>query len=161
MQRFHHFTVAALMMLSASSVACDESANGCEDAKTDIENTIKSICDEPAYAGTPFCSCCVAEELYSVDDECRCQALNFDVDACYYSRGDQAKPQAREAVEYANSICKGRLSVGDAGSAQCSFIGTGSSATSSAEASSSAAASGGGGGNGGGGGSGGAGGDGT
>src|SRR5262245_24734674 len=104
-----YWALAAFAVLPALWVACDETPSGCEDAKKSIETQIKmSVCSDPNYAGSSFCTCCVTNGFYSVSDDCTCRALVFDTDTCYYAVGDQALPQAQDAVEYANSICQGR-----------------------------------------------------
>jgi hypothetical protein len=141
--QLRYLALAAFAGVAALWVACDETPSGCEDAKNATETLIQEICQEPAYAGTPFCSCCVANQFFSVSNDCTCRGLEFNTDACYFAIGDQAKPQTRDAVEFANSICKGRL-VGvpslEAATQQCKAAGEsgsgGAFATASAASSS-------------------------
>lgn len=118
-----YFALATFTTLPAIWAACDETPNGCEDAKGSIETQIKEdVCADPAYAGSPFCTCCVAHGYYSVSNDCTCRPLLFDTAECYFAVGAQAMPQARAAVEYANSICSGRDVIVpdlDAGAAPC------------------------------------------
>lgn len=114
--------LVCLALVLGLAAACEETPNGCEEAKKDVEALMDEICAEPSYAGTAFCACCVANRLYSVGNDCSCRGLLFDAEACYFARGDQAKPQVREAVEFANEICEGRevtLPAADGGIAQC------------------------------------------
>jgi hypothetical protein len=104
-----YVALAAALLAPSLWIACDETPNGCDAAKTSIEGQIESICTEAGYAASPFCACCVANLLYSMTDDCTCRELNFDTDTCYYATGAQADPGVRDAIEYANSICLGRL----------------------------------------------------
>jgi hypothetical protein len=96
------FLIVAMSALCL--VACDQES-GCEEAKERIEPLIEEVCMEQAYAPSPFCSCCVPNGFYSVDNDCTCRPLLFNATACFYSTDRQAKPQVREAIEFANSIC--------------------------------------------------------
>jgi hypothetical protein len=140
-----YLALATVVVLPALPVACDESANGCEDAKTSFEVQLKTLCGDPAYAGSPFCACCVANGFYSVADDCTCRVLSFDADACYFATDVEALPSLRSAVDYASSICQGRkagVPYADAGTlgAQCT-AGNGATTSSSSSSSSSSASS--------------------
>jgi len=113
--------IFAGLTLALLTTSCDLS-NGCEEAMTAIETEIQSICQEAAYKGSPFCVCCVQNRLLSVDDTCSCRGLIFDTEECYYATDNQAAPQARAAVAFANNVCTNRaplVPLADAGSPQC------------------------------------------
>ena len=101
--------VAASIAAWLLALSACENESGCEQAKDTIEPLVDKVCDEAAYKTSPFCACCVAQKLYSVDDDCTCRALNFDAEVCLYSKGKQAMPQIRSAVEFANRICARRI----------------------------------------------------
>jgi hypothetical protein len=99
-----------VVVTGTALLGCDASS-GCEDAKQVIEPLIDKVCTEPAYAQSPFCQCCVANGLYSVDNDCECRALNFDTEVCLYAKSEQALPKVRGAVAFANDICSVRKPV--------------------------------------------------
>jgi len=126
---------ALCALLLGTAVACDQ-ADGCEEAKHAIEPMVKQVCQELPYVNSPFCGCCVANGFYSVDNDCGCRALALDTGACFYATDDQARPQVRAAIEFANAICSVRKPVlpwaSDAGescripSAEAASVGGGS-----------------------------------
>src|SRR5690242_17215825 len=101
--------LVTLVIMSSVWAACDETPSGCTDARMAMQNSIADACNDPAYATTPFCSCCVQNKYFSVTNDCVCRALQFDTDTCYYSADAEADPMVRDAIEFANSICKDRL----------------------------------------------------
>jgi hypothetical protein len=133
--KLRYVAVAVVAMMPALWVGCDEVPNGCEEAKQSIEDLLRtSICSEPPYVNSPFCVCCVANGFYAMDADCTCRALEFDVSACYYAKDEQAKPQARAAVEYANQLCTDRtvnVPYLDGATGQCVSASASSSSSSS------------------------------
>ncbi|WP_437328823.1 hypothetical protein [Sorangium sp. So ce381] len=141
MRRFALRLVAALATfagLAAATSACDQ-PSGCDDAKSEIETTLKDVCKDPAYQNTPFCTCCVSNDFYSVDNECGCRGLNFDAEACYFRTADEARPAARQAIEFANSICEERTPTFLNRNGESQQCGASRAASSSSQASSSSA----------------------
>ncbi|WP_437899286.1 hypothetical protein [Sorangium sp. So ce124] len=141
MTRFALRLVAALATsagIAAVTSACDQ-PSGCDDAKKETELVLKDVCQDPAYQNTPFCACCVKNDFYSVDNECGCRGLNFDADACYFRTAADARPAARQAIEFANSICEERTPTFLDGSGENQQCGASRAASSSSQASSSSA----------------------
>jgi hypothetical protein len=103
-----YFAIFTFTLLPTLWLACDETPDGCEEAKTAMERLIFDVCNEPPYVNTPFCACCVTNQFFSVSSDCTCRGLNFNSDTCYYAKNEQAMPQARDAVQYANNICNQR-----------------------------------------------------
>jgi hypothetical protein len=88
-----------------------------------MEKSIRDVCMEPGYANTPFCTCCVPNGYYSIDDTCECKRLVFDADFCQYDARSTGYPSVRRALEYASDVCRDRQvsvpDVEDAGPTVC------------------------------------------
>ena len=101
--------------------ACDD--NGCEDATRAMQTSITSVCHEPGYANTPFCTCCVPHGYFAIDDTCECKRLVFDADFCQYDSRSSGYPNVRRALDHAASVCRDRSvtvpEVFDGGTALC------------------------------------------
>jgi len=64
--------------------------------------------DADALASSPFCACCVSSQLHAITDECVCQPFILNTDRCFYAMNGSARQKARDAIQYANSVCAGR-----------------------------------------------------
>lgn len=82
--------------------------NGCDDATTAMEKSIKEVCNEAAFDGNPFCACCVPNGFFSIDDTCNCQPLVLDADFCFYDGEASGHPSVRKALVHAAEVCKDR-----------------------------------------------------
>jgi hypothetical protein len=100
--------IVTVLAVSASLLGAGCDGTSCENATAAVTSSIEATCAEPAFAGTPFCRCCVPAGLLSIDDTCTCRPLIFDVDFCYYREGPGGYPAIRAALDHAASVCSGR-----------------------------------------------------
>jgi len=108
MNRFLFSTLGVCALIAATSnigaAGCDP--NSCEEATDSLKKDIREVCNEPGFSNNPFCRCCVAGDLFSIDDSCTCKHLVLDADACSYAKDAAAKVSIRSALVHAESICK-------------------------------------------------------
>jgi hypothetical protein len=86
--------------------ACSEDT-GCEEARSTVTNTIKSVCDQVPYSSSPFCMTCVQAGYYDTTGptNCECKTLTFEQGSCTSLPGKDTTADVRNAIDWANQTC--------------------------------------------------------
>lgn len=115
--------ISGALALTVAIVYVGGCTNGCTEAEESMRVQIDDLCLKIPFKNSSFCTCCVANGFYNIDDSCKCQPLVLDADFCFYDDGSrQRSPGIEAALEHATAVCEGKnISVpyGDAGGATC------------------------------------------
>jgi hypothetical protein len=109
--------VLSLLASAVLAQASCKSDNGCEAARATIVKAMEDVCNQrdAGYGSSQFCRTCVDHGYFSTSGPgaCRCERLTFDQDFCSAAANEQALPEVRSAIDFADRSCA-QFIIGDA-----------------------------------------------